>query len=95
MSEVVKQDITYVQIARDIIQDLIREISSSINSLGGGRIPVYQVSLDFVEQILRSATTTVVQSSQIHLAYSLSSAIPMYLNPQNLKIRFILNLPII
>lgn len=48
-----------------------------------------------VEQILRYATTTVVQTSQIHLVYSLDSAIPIDVNAQNLEVGFILNLPII
>ena len=95
LSQVVKEDITYVRIVRDLMQDLLREISSSVNSLSNGKIPAYLVSLDLVEQILRSATTTIVQSSQIHLAYSLGSAIPISVDPQNLEIGFILNLPII
>ncbi len=41
-----------------------------------------------------TATTTAVQTSQIHLAYSLG-AIPIHINPQNIEIGFILNLPII
>ncbi|KAF0037914.1 hypothetical protein F2P81_010788 [Scophthalmus maximus] len=77
------------------MQDLLREVSSSVNSLSSGQIPAYLVSLELVEQILRSATTTVVQTSQVNLAYSLGSAIPISVDPQNLEIGFILNLPII
>lgn len=77
------------------MQDLVREVCSSISSLSGGGIPAYLVPLDLVEQILKSATTTVVQSSQIHLAYSLGSAIPVSIDPHNLDLGFILNLQII
>lgn len=66
------------------MQDLV---GSSINDLSSGRIPAYLVPLDLVEQVLRSATTTVLQSSQIHLAYSLS------VDPRNLEIGCMLNAP--
>lgn len=57
--------------------------------------PAYLVPLDLVTQILKSATTTVVHPSQVHLAYNLGSAIPISVNPQGLEIGFLLNLPII
>ena len=95
LSEVIRDDFMYVRVVRDLMQDLLREVSSSVSSLSGGQIPTYLVPMSLVEQTLRSATTTVVQSSQAHLAYSLGSAIPVYVNPQNLEIGFLLNLPII
>lgn len=70
------------------MQDLIREVISSVNS--GGRIP----ALDLIKQILQSVITTIVRPSQVHLAYKLASAIPISADPQNL-ICFILNLPVI
>lgn len=95
LKEVVREDITYVRVLRDLMQDLIREVSSSVNSLSGGRIPAYLVSLDLVKRILQSATPTVVRTSQVHLAFNLGSAIPISVDPQNLEICFILNLPVI
>lgn len=65
LSEVVRDDIMYVCGARDLMQDLIREISSSVSNLSSGQIPAYLVPLSLVEQILRSAMTTDVQSSGI------------------------------
>ena len=59
----VRDNIMYVHIARDLMQDLIREISSSISNLSSGQIPAYLVPPSLVEQTLRSATTTDVQSS--------------------------------
>lgn len=73
------------------MQNLIREVSSSVNSLSGGKIPAYLVPL----YLVATATTTVVQPSQVHLAYSLGSAIPIAVDPKNLEIGFILNLPIV
>lgn len=64
-SKAVRDDITYVQVGRDRIQDLIREVSSSINCLNGGRIPTYLVSLDLEKQILPSATPTVIRPTQV------------------------------
>ena len=95
LSEIVRDEITYVRFVRDIMQDLVREVSSTVSSLSAGRIPTYLVSLDLVERILQSATTTIVQPSQVHLAFSLGSAIPISVDPQNLEIGFIINLPII
>ncbi|KAL7387524.1 hypothetical protein ABVT39_024884, partial [Epinephelus coioides] len=95
LSEIVREDVTYVQGVRDLMQDLLRKISSSVNSLSSGRIPAYLVPLDLVTQILKCATTTVVCPSQVHLAYNLGSAIPISVNPQSLEIGFLLNLPII
>ena len=95
LSAIVQSDITYVRVVRDLMQDLLREVSSSVNSLNGGKIPPYLVPLDMVENILKSSTTTNVYISQVHLAYSLGSAIPIFVNPQKLEIGFILNLPII
>lgn len=95
LTDIVRDDITYVHVVRDLMQDLVREVSSSVNSLSGGRIPAYLVSLDLVKQILQSATPTVVRPSQVHLAYNLGSAIPIAVNPQKLDICFVLNLPVI
>ena len=95
LSEIVRDEITYVRLVRDLMQDLVREVSSTVSSLSAGRIPTYLVSLDLVEKILQSATTTIVQPSQVHLAFSLGSAIPISVDPQNLEIGFIINLPII
>ncbi len=78
LSEVVKEDITYVRVVRHLMQDLIREISSSVSSLSGGKIPTYLVPLDLVEKIL-----------------CYCSAIPISVDPKNLEIGFILNLPIV
>ena len=61
----------------------------------GGTIPSYLVPLSMVENTEQSATTTTVQMLQVHLAYSLGNTIPIYVNPENLEVGFILNLPII
>lgn len=84
-----------VRWVRDLMVDLLREVSSSVNSLSGGRIPPYLVPLSMVENIVQAATTTTAQTSQVHLAYSLGSALPIYVKPESLEIGFILNLPII
>ncbi|KAM3619981.1 uncharacterized protein V6R79_016682 [Siganus canaliculatus] len=95
LSEVVEEDITYVRAVRDLMQDLVREVTASVSSLSTGRIPAYLVPLTIVEGILKAATTTEVSTPQIHLAYSLGSAIPISVNPQELELGFILNLPLV
>lgn len=95
LTDLVKNDILYVRIVRDLMQDLLREVSSSINTLSGGKIPSYLTPLEMVDNVIKSTTTTNVYPSQVHLAYSLGSAIPIFASPQELEIGFILNLPII
>ena len=95
LSHIVETETSMVCMIRDLMSDLQREVSSSVNSLSGGTIPSYLVPLSMVENFVQSATTTTVQTSQVHLAYSLGSAIPIYVNPENLEVGFILNLPII
>ena len=94
LSYIVETETSVVRMVRDLMSDLLREVSS-MNTLSGGTIPSYLVPLSMVENIVQSATTTTVQTSQVHLAYSLGSAIPIYVNPENLEVGFILNLPII
>ncbi len=79
----------------DLMQDLIREISSLVSSLSADRIPPYLFPLNLVEQNLKIATTTVVQPFHVQLANSGGSAILISVNTQNLEIGFILNLLII
>ena len=95
LAEIIKSEIKYVRVVRDLMQDLLREVGSSIGTLSSGKIPPYLIPLCMVDSILKSATTTNVYSSQIHLAYSLGNAIPIFVNPQSLEIGFMLNLPII
>ncbi|XP_060760245.1 uncharacterized protein LOC132870571 [Neoarius graeffei] len=96
LAERIKNEIKYVREIRDLMQDLLREVGDSISSLSSGKVPSYLTPLSLVENILQSTTTTRdVHSSQIHLAYSLGSAIPIFVSPQDFEIGFILNLPII
>ncbi|XP_038132013.1 uncharacterized protein LOC119777274 [Cyprinodon tularosa] len=95
LTEVVKNDLMYTQVVRDLMQDLIQEVGESVNSLAEGRIPPYLVPVELVENVLKSAVTGALQSPQTHLAYSLGSAIPIFVDPDNLEIGFMLNLPII
>ena len=63
LTEVIKADMTYVRAIRDLMQDLLREISVSVNTLSGGKIPAYLVPIEMVGRILRSATSAVVRDS--------------------------------
>lgn len=59
------------------LEEEMPEVSSSVSSLSAGKIPTYPVPLDLVENILKDANTSIVQPLQVHLACSLSSAIPL------------------
>ncbi|XDV51914.1 hypothetical protein PO909_020706 [Leuciscus waleckii] len=78
-----------------LMSDMLREISSSMDSLAMGRIPPYLIPLSLVQAVLASATTTPTDPIQTHLAYSLGSAIPLYVDPAQREVGFLLNLPII
>ena len=80
LSAILRSEVKYVCVVRDLMQDLMREISSSLSTLSKGKILPYLVPLSMVDTILKSTTTTNVHSS--HLAYSLGSVIPILVNPQ-------------
>ena len=66
LSHIVETETSVVCMVRDLMSDLLREINSSVNNLSGGTIPSYLVPLSMVENIVQSATTTTVQTSQVH-----------------------------
>ena len=53
-----------------------------------GRIPPHLIPLSLVQTVLASAITTPTDSLQIHLAYSLGSAIPLYVDPKQREVGF-------
>ena len=78
-----------------LMSDLIRDVSSSVDTLAMGRIPPYLESLALVQDILSTATRELVNPLQAHLAYTLDSAVPSYFDPEAREMAFIINLPII
>ncbi|XP_070402000.1 uncharacterized protein [Nothobranchius furzeri] len=95
LSDTIHQDIVYTRVVRDLMQDLLREIGSTLDSLVEGRIPAYLVPMDLLKDVLTAATPSTVHTSQIHLAYSLGSAIPIHVDAEKLELGFLLNVPII
>ncbi len=73
--------------------DMLREVSSSIDNLAMGRIPHYLIPLSFVQNIQTSATAGPASPIQTHLAFSLGSAIPLYIDPEAGDLAFLLSLP--
>ncbi|XDV17752.1 hypothetical protein PO909_023571 [Leuciscus waleckii] len=92
---VFQTDFAQTQLVTALMSDMLREISSSMDSLAMGRIPPYLIPLSLVQAVLASATTTPTDPIQTHLAYSLGSAIPLYVDPAQREVGFLLNLPII
>ena len=95
MFTVFQNDFAQTQLVTALMTDMLREVSSSLDSLAMGRIPPYLIPLSLVQDVLASAVTTPTDPIQIHLAYSLGSVIPLYIDPTQLEIGFLLNLPII
>ncbi len=92
---VVQGDLAQTQLLTMLMADMLREVSSSIDSLAMGRIPHYLIPLSLVQNILTSATMGPTSPIQTHLAFSLGSAIPLYVDPEAGDLAFLLSLPII
>ncbi len=60
-----------------------------------GRIPHYLIPLAWSKNILTSATAGPASPIQTHLAFSLGSAITLYVDPEAGDLAFLLSLPII
>ncbi|XDV17338.1 hypothetical protein PO909_023217 [Leuciscus waleckii] len=88
-------DFAQTQLVTALMSDMLREVSSSMDNLAMGRIPPYLIPLSLVQTVLASATTAPTDPIQTHLAYSLGSAIPLYVDPTQREVGFLLNLPII
>lgn len=93
--DVIQHDYAHVQKVQVLMQDLLREVSSVVDSLALNRIPSYLVPVELVRDILNPVLQGTTQTLQVHLAYSLGSAIPIHVNPEAQEIGFLLNLPII
>ncbi|RXN33033.1 pumilio -like protein [Labeo rohita] len=78
-----------------LMSDMLREVSSSIDSLAMGRIPPYLVPLSLLQTVLSSVTTHPPDSLQAHLAYSLGGSILLHVDPEQSELAFLLNLPIV
>ena len=92
---VVQIDYAHTQIVTMLMNDMLREVSSSIDSLAMGRIPPYLVPLSLVDSILTNALSGPISPVQAHLAFSLGSATVLYVNPEFREVAFLVTLPII
>ncbi len=90
-----QNDLAQTQLLTTLMTDMLQEVSSSIDKLAMGRILHYLIPLSLVQNILISATAGPASPIQTHLAFSLSSAIPLYVDPEAGDLAFLLSLPII
>ncbi len=90
-----QNDVAQTQLLTTLMTDMLREVSSSIDNLAMGRIPHYLIPLNLVQNILTSATAGPASPIQTHLAFSMGSAIPLYVDPEAGDLAFLLSLPII
>ncbi|RXN02210.1 nuclease HARBI1 [Labeo rohita] len=92
---VIQNDVAHTQLVASLMSDMLREVSSSIDSLAMGRIPPYLVPLSLVQTVLSSITTHPPDSLQAHLTYSLGGSILLHVDPEQRELAFLLNLPIV
>lgn len=55
LSAVEENDMVYMQMLRDLMQDLTREVSLSVDNLSEGRIPPYLALLELVKKTFLKA----------------------------------------
>ncbi len=92
---VVQNDLAQTQLLKTLMTNMLREVSSSIDNLAMDRIPHYLIALSLVQNILTLATAAPASPIQTHLAFSLGSAIPLYVDPEAGDLAFLLSLLII
>ncbi|XP_049320128.1 uncharacterized protein LOC125781104 [Astyanax mexicanus] len=95
LTRAIQTDMAHIQVINMLLNDMLQEVGSSVDSLAMGKIPAYLVPLTLVQEILSRATREEVTDLQAHLAYTLGSAVPLYVNPENREVAFLVNLPII
>ncbi|XDV44753.1 hypothetical protein PO909_012993 [Leuciscus waleckii] len=91
---VLQSDFVQTQLVTALTTDMLWEVNSSNDSLATGVIPPYLI-LSLMLTVLASAINTPADLLQIHLAYSLGSAISLCVDPEQREVGFLLNLPII
>ncbi len=84
-----------IEATHQIMTDMLREVSSLIDNLAMSRISHYLIPLSPVQNVLTSATAGPASPIQIHLVFSLGSAILFYIDPEAGDLAFLLSLPII
>ncbi len=84
-----------IEATHQIMTDMLREVISLIDNLAMSRIPHYLIPLSLVQNILTSAIAGPASPIQTHLAFSLGSAIPLYVDPEAGNLAFLLSLLII
>lgn len=77
-----------------LMNDMLLDIGSSVDSLAMGKIPPYLIPLSLVQNILSTTTRDVVTPLQAHLAHTLGSVVPIFVDPEAREVGFIINLPI-
>ncbi|CAM4530049.1 unnamed protein product [Leuciscus chuanchicus] len=91
---VLQSDFVQTQLVTALTTDMLWDVNSSNDSLATGVIPPYLI-LSLMLTVLASAINTPADLLQIHLAYSLGSAISLCVDPEQREVGFLLNLPII
>ncbi len=88
-------DYAHTQLVSMLMSDMLRDNSSSVDSLAMGIITPYLVPLSLVQDILTAATRDSVTPLQAHLAYTLGSAVSIHVDPEATDLALIINLPIV
>ena len=95
LQKVIQVDYAHLQVLTSLMQELLRDIGSSADSLAQGRIPPYLVPMSLVKEILGRASGGAVTDLQAHLAYTLGSSITLHVDAEAREVAFLLSLPVI
>ena len=80
---------------QDIVRDLLEGTEGAVLSLVQNRIPSRFVSVKLMQDVLGANSPDPVGEDQVHLAFSLAKAIPVYVNPQRREVAFVLTVPVV
>ncbi len=84
-----------IEATRQIMTDILCKVSSLIDNLARSRILHYLIPLSIVQNVLILATAGPASPIQTRLAFSLGSAILLYVDPEAGDMAILLRLPII
>ena len=80
---------------QDIVRDLLEGTEGAVLSLVQNVIPSRFVSVGLMQEVLGADGSHPVGEEQVHLAFSLARAIPVYVSPERRELAFVLTVPMV
>ncbi|XP_030062668.1 uncharacterized protein LOC115472519 [Microcaecilia unicolor] len=91
----VNEERLFIHPVKDLMQDLFRELDTSVSNLMLGHIPTYLVPSAVIREAFAKITRLPIEPFQIQTAFHLGMALPLMLDMERMEIAFLLQLPFI